>query len=115
MSLTDMKLKKKSKAELKATEGSLGYEKWPYGLEVTFEKEQIDKLPVIKTFKVGDTVNLSGIGTITRINTSEQQQEKDNYSVGLQLKKVNVHKKKKLEEMTMPEYNKEMERREKGK
>ena len=108
MKLTDMKLPKKTKAELKTECQPIGCEdedRWPYGLRIDFEKEQVAKMPEVAGLKVGDAVSISGIGKVTSVRMSERH-GKDDHSVEIQIEQVGVSSKKKLKDMDMKEYRK---------
>lgn len=109
MKLIDVKLPKKTKAELKTECQPIGYgdeDRWPYGLQIRFEKEQIAKMPEVAELKVGDTVNVSGIGKVTSVRISERRGGKDDHSVEIQIEQVGVSSKKNLKDMDMKEYRK---------
>ena len=99
MTLTSMKLKKKSKVELKklmdvpSTYG--GQDEWPYGLQLCFEKEQIEKLSNLKKLKVGDSVKVSAEGNVMSVRISERQVGSDDHSIRIQLKDIDVERIKK--------------------
>lgn len=104
-----MKIKQKSKKELKKMEQPVAYGeggKWPYGLEIRFEKEQIEKLPILKKFDVGDKVYVYAEATVKAVRISETSNGNKNHSVELQLEKVMVEpkQKKKIKDMTPSEY-----------
>ena len=74
MKLTDIKLPKKTKAELKTDCQPIGYEdreQWPYGLQIRFEKEQIAKMPEVAKLKTDDIVNITGIGKVISVRIEE--------------------------------------------
>ena len=113
--LVDIKLPKKTKEELKK-EGMLmpsteNQEQWPYGLQIRFEKEEIDKIPSLINYKVGDMVIVQAEARVTSISMSERQSGKEDHSVGIQIEKVSVEPavKKKLEELSPKEYRQERE------
>ena len=90
-----MKLKKKSKIGLKKLMEPMAYggqDEWPYGLQLCFEKEQIEKLSNLKKLKVGDSVKVSAEGNVMSIRISERQDGSDNHSIEIQLKEVGVEK-----------------------
>ena len=98
MALTSMKLKKKSKVELKKLMEPMAYgetDEWPYGLRLSFEKEEIEKLSGLKKLKVGDSVKVSAEGSVMSVRISERQERPDDHSVEIQLKEVDVEKIKK--------------------
>ncbi|MFA5152217.1 MAG: capsid staple protein [Clostridia bacterium] len=114
MELVDMKLPKKTEKELK-TEcmpcKAGDQDRWPYGLQLRFEKEQMDKMPALKTYKVGDKVMVTAEATITGVRISERQGGKEDHSVELQIEKIACEPKvkKPLEQMNPKEYRKARE------
>ena len=109
ISLIDMKLPKRTKEELKNECMPMAAEeqdRWPYGLEIRLEKDQLDKMPEVKNYKVGDKVIVYAEASITGTRISERQKGKDNHTMELQLEKIAVTpaKKKKMEAMTPREY-----------
>lgn len=100
MNIVDMKLPKKSEKELKAAcEPVCGNEsRWPYGLQLTFNKEQIAKLKALVVAKVGDQVSIEAIGTVTAVRSSERQKGSADHTVEVQLERVGVEYKKEKEQ-----------------
>lgn len=112
--MIDMKLPKKTKAELKADYGvpsSLEQDQYPYGLRLHFESEQIKLMPSLKKYSVGDKVIIQAEGVVTSKEERAQQDREDRYSLGIQLEKISCapKTKKKLEEMNPKEYRAERE------
>ena len=108
--LIDMKLPKKTKEELKK-EGlvqtpTANQEQWPYGLEIRFEKEEIDKMPPLINYKIGDGVIIQAEASVTSISMSERQSGEEDHSMSIQIEKISVEPmiKKKPEQMSMKEY-----------
>jgi hypothetical protein len=93
--LMDMKLPLKPKVE-EATKAECPVEpkrdNYPYGLQLRFEQEQVDKIPKLKTFKVGDQVTLTGKGEVIELRMREEQGGKESWTVEVQIKKVDVVK-----------------------
>lgn len=94
MEMVDLELPKKTKKELKAdmmpsTMGSEG-PKYPYGLQIRFEAEQIAKLPRLEKVKIGEDVTIEAKGEVTEIRMNEQKEGKKMYTVQVQLKKVGI-------------------------
>jgi len=108
MKLVDMKLPKKSKKEMKEEYAisPMDEERYPYGLRITFEQEQLKDLPYLKEKKVGDKCMIYCEAVITDTRMSERQNGKTNHSVGLQIEKVDVKPKKMQysKKMTPKEY-----------
>jgi hypothetical protein len=97
--------KKDTKGELKACESCDSGEKWPWGLRLTFEKEQVDLMPYLKNFTLGEKVNVVAIASVKSIRQNESK-ERTSYSVELQIEEVACEavKPKKLEDMNPEEY-----------
>ena len=89
MKMADMKLPKKTGKEVEAELPTVaGGDRWPYGLQLRFETEQIDKLPHLKDMKIGQKVMVQGVGDVTEIRMSEQKEGKENWTVEVQLHEV---------------------------
>jgi len=116
--LIDVKLKKKTKEELKGepcTAPSLNdQEKWPYGLKLTFEKDQIDKMASLKGLNFGDKVLIQAEASVIEVSISERQGGDEHHTVGIQIEKISVElaKPKKPENMTMKEFRAMREKKE---
>jgi hypothetical protein len=96
MKMIDLKMPKLSKKEMEKTNQLMvpDSDRWPYGLKLTFEAEQVDKLPVLEKVKVGDDVSISGMGEVTSIRSSENQDGKKQFTVEVQIQKVGVESSK---------------------
>jgi hypothetical protein len=108
MELVSVELPKRSKEETgKLCEPCDSGEKWPYGLQLRFQKEQVDQLPVLKDYKIGERIIVTSEAVVTSIS---QNESKDNvsYSIEMQIEKVACEPvvKKALSEMTLKEYKK---------
>ena len=91
MKLVDMKLPKKSKKEeKKAMELEYEPDSYPYGLQISFEEEQIKNLPFLNDKKVGDKCIIYAEAIITSTRMSERRSGKKEHNVGLQIEKVDV-------------------------
>lgn len=98
MNLVDLKIPKKSKAELKKENSPTvigGGEKYPYGFRFTFGTDQIDKFPQLKGVRIGEKIGISGIGEVMEVRKVDRQGEDNQFSVEVQLQKVGVQTKKK--------------------
>jgi len=115
MDMVDMKMPVNPEKEKQAAKeccgliGSSGSsERWPYGLVLRFEKEQIDKLPSLTNYEVGDKVMVTAEATVTAIRISERQDGESDHSVELQIKKIACEPAmdKPMEQMSPKEYRK---------
>ena len=109
MEMVEMKLPKKSKKELKGECCPVSpgeQDQWPYGLQIRFEKDQVDKLSSLTMYKVGDKVMIQAEACVTSIRMSEQQNKDISHSVEMQIEKISCSPKvmKKPEEMSPKEY-----------
>jgi hypothetical protein len=99
MKMVDLKLPKRSDKELKPTvQPEMDGDRWPYGMRLTFDHEQVDKLPHLEKLKVGQKVSIEGIGEITSISMNERQKGKEEYRVEVQLHEVGCEAKGKMHE-----------------
>lgn len=114
MDLVDIKRPKKTEKEIKK-EQTIGYpmneERYPYGTCLTFEKEEIEKIDVLKEIKAAETVEISAIGFVKEVaitDTSEKSGERKRHRVEIQIQKIgfSIKKNKKLEDMDAVEYRK---------
>ena len=92
--LVDMKCPPESRYEEKTASNPVPSpkESYPYGLQLRFEQEQVNKMPKLKTFKVGDQVTLTGKGEVIELRMREEQGGKESWTVEIQIKKVDVVK-----------------------
>lgn len=100
MKMADLKLPKRTEDELKGIpEKAIERERWPYGMRLTFESEQVDKIPYLEKVKVGQKLMIEGIGEVTSIRMNEEKDGKKKYSVEVQLHEVGCEGKGKPESM----------------
>jgi len=92
MPLIDMKRPKK-KENVDSPEISGGYEKYPWGIRLTLENEELKKLGMnIKNFPVGKTCKIEGEAEVTSVSENENIDDKESReSVGLQIKKIAIN------------------------
>lgn len=90
MKMVDLKMPKKSKEQLKKEMSPIEVERdrWPYGMQLRFESEQVDKLPYLKKLKVGQKVMVEGMGEVSSVRMNEDKGGKQKYSVEIQLHEV---------------------------
>jgi len=115
MALVDLKLPKKTKTEL-SKDCCVGcpssdQDAYPWGFQLRFEKEQIDKMPEVKTFKVGDKVLITAEARVTEIRTTEKQSGKDSWTTEIQIEKIDCQSVKPLEKLSMKEYRQAREKK----
>lgn len=88
MELVDMKLKEKSKDTSLQVVGEYKGPKYPYGLQLRFEKEEVEKIPSLTEYSVGERVLIQGEAVVTEVRMSEQQGGEKRYTVEMQIEKV---------------------------
>ena len=105
MKLVDIKLPKKAKEEMEKMTAPVAMERdrWPYGLRLTFESEQVDKIPYLEKVKIGQKLNVEGIGEVTSIRMNEEKEGKKRYSVEVQLHEVGCESKGRVASESMGE------------
>lgn len=114
-SLVDMKMPKLSKKEMEAKcmPSPEDQDRYPWGLQLRFEKDQIEKLPGLTNYKIGDRIVIQAEATVTSIRMSERQSGEEDHCVEMQIEKIGCEpfKKKPREEMTMSEYRADREKK----
>jgi hypothetical protein len=105
MKMVNIKLPKRTEEELKGMTVPVEVERdlWPYGLRLTFEPEQVDKLLNLEKITVGQKVSVEGIGEVTSIRINEEKEGKKKYSVEIQLHEVGCESKGRMASETMGE------------
>ncbi len=78
---------------------------WPYGLQLRFEKEQIEVLPELEDYKVGDIIKISAEACVTSVRKVEGRKSSEQ-TIEMQIEKIACEpfKKKPMEHMTPKEY-----------
>ena len=99
MQLRDMTRKKKAKPET-AGAPTLPYddsgEKYPYGLQIRLETEDLDKLGIdIESFSVNDKVSITAVAEITSLSSSKTRND-ENQNMQLQITKMDIQTAKTL-------------------
>lgn len=90
MKLVDLK---KSKKELK--QDAIPCEvknqnKYPYGTEIRFETEELDKLPALKNVKVGQIVKIEAQAKVVSMRQSDNAGGEKSRTVALQITNIGV-------------------------
>ena len=114
--MVDLKLKENNESK-EVAKRSLTSARYPYGLHLNFEQEQIEKITILKDSHVGDRVIIHAEGRIHSKRIAENENNgvtnmlrkrtvDKEYNVGIQLEKIAVIPKtnKKPEEMNPKEY-----------
>lgn len=92
MKLRDMIRKKKSTSGSKPVPNIDDDEKYPYGLRITLEKEDIGKLGIdIAKFGINDKVSITAVAKIESIRQNKTQRGEDQ-CLDLQIIKMDVRK-----------------------
>lgn len=91
MELIDMKLpviKESEKCVVEPGISSSEGPRWPYGLQIRFESEQVEKMPSLTEYKVGDKIVIQAEATVTSIRMSQRQNGEEENSVEMQIEKI---------------------------
>ena len=94
MNLIDMKMpKRKSDLEAVKTDPE-NREEYPYGLQLRFEKEQIEKINSLKKIEAGAKVSITAVGNVTEVRVTNSLTNKKRHSVEIQINAINIDDKK---------------------
>lgn len=80
--------------------------KFPYGLRLNFDKEQIEKYPALKLLDVGDKVLIDADATVITKSMSAEMGGTGDCRIEIQIEKISVEKEnpKPVEQMSQAEY-----------
>ena len=80
--------------------------KFPYGLKLRFEREQLEQYPALKLLDIGDKVLIDADATVVSKSISEDADGSGYCSIEIQIEKISVEKEnpKPVEQMTQAEY-----------
>jgi hypothetical protein len=95
---------RKLKEDTAVAQLNVNGDKFPYGLRLSLEKEQIAKLPQVKDFNVKDRVLITAEASVSEVRNFQRNGEEESYSVSLQIEKMDVSRKKSVKEMSLKEY-----------
>ena len=87
-------------------------DKFPYGLRLSLEKEQVAKLPQAKSFNVKDKIIITAEASVSEVRNSQRVGEEKSYSVSLQIEKMSLSRKKPVKKMSLKEYKEARENKE---
>jgi len=91
MEYIDLKLKKKKTNDEPQEAISENENKYPYGLQLRFETEQIEKIDTLKNLDIGDIVKVFGIAKVSELSSREQVgKEKSRKNATLQIQQIAV-------------------------
>ena len=113
--MISLKRPKKTAAQLKKERSSMEVSpgcdrnQYPYGTELRFEEEVIEKIPALQSIKADETVKIVATGFVKEIRIVDKskktgQRNRQNVEIQLQNIAVSVAPKKKPEDMTSAEY-----------
>jgi hypothetical protein len=109
MKLIDMKMPKKTKEELKEMDmpSTIGSEQdaYPYGLNISFEKESIDKIPFLQSVEANTPILIQATGFIKEVSIQDTAEKgRSRHRVEIQLQKVGIINAKDRGKMNSVEY-----------
>lgn len=84
MALTDMKQSKK------VSEGVLEPSRYPYGLDLDLDSDNLKKLGIKELPDVGTEMIVVGVGVVTSTHTSERVEGKADRNITIQLQKLEI-------------------------
>jgi hypothetical protein len=108
MKMVSLELPEKSKEEMAECCESLGDgDKYPWGMQLSFEKEQLALLPELSEVTVGDKVMIMCEACVTEVSLRESTRGDKHHSVRVQVEQVAVEQKveKTIKDMTLKEYS----------
>ena len=109
MELIDMKRAKPKKSEENKEIASEYYDPYPYGLRITLNKEELEKLNIdVNKFDIGQRINIMAEAEVVNLQTSPNKKSGDQ-SIGFQLVKMNLTGAKTPKKSAFTEYSKQID------
>jgi len=89
--LIDLKLPKKTKkAEEDTAKAIPDDRKYPYGTRITFDSDTFSKIPVLSKLKLGEEVNVTGVGEVVALSRNEREGAKPSKDLSIQIQKIDI-------------------------
>ena len=95
MAFVDMKLSPHKPSAGEVAPSLSEYEKYPYGLRLRFDEEQVKKIPNLQNKKVGDQIQIKAVGLITEYRIEQLQKDRINRTISIQIQKIDIPEKQK--------------------
>ncbi|HUV77063.1 MAG TPA: hypothetical protein VMW06_03290 [Desulfobacterales bacterium] len=107
MKLIDMKIPKKTKKQLKDEMSpsikSDDREEYPWGLRLSFNKKEIEKLPALKTAVAGAKIKIAAVGKIIEVRITDAEKGRERHNIEIQIQKVGFEDRSKTKEQIFEE------------
>ena len=90
--LSTLKSMRKNKQKSSKTESEVpsgDRERYPYGLRINLDKEEISKLG-LGEIEAGSKVNIAAIGKVISVSTNDEETGRTRHSVSIQIQKLGV-------------------------
>ena len=101
MKLVDMKRPKKSRKELRAETmpENLGeQERYPWGLRLSFGKDEIEKITSLQKISAGAQVKITAMGKVLEVRIADVEKGRKRHNVEIQIQKIGIMDKSKTAE-----------------
>jgi hypothetical protein len=106
MEFVSMKLEEPVESTVAEPIEKVSRPKFPYGLRLRFEKEQLEQYPALKLLDVGDKVLIDADASVVGKSVSEDSDGGGYCSIEIQIEKISVEKEnpKPVEQLSQAEY-----------
>ena len=104
-------LRPKIKEEPEATDIYEKESRYPYGTVLSFEKEEIAKIPALQGVEAGATVTIYAMGQVKEVRIVDSDNDsKKRERVEIQVTDIGIVAKKRRDDMTPKEYREDREK-----
>lgn len=90
MKLVDLKLPKRTKEQLTAEAPEPVREEYPWGLQLRFEKHEIEKIAALQDINAGAAVNIQAIGKVTEVRITDAEKGRKRHNIEIQIQKIGI-------------------------
>jgi len=94
MKLVDLKLPKKTRKQLEKEMAAEAPEpmdeQYPWGVQLRFDKREIEKIEGLQNINAGTAVNIQAIGKVTEVRTTDAEKGRKRHNVEIQIQKIAI-------------------------
>ena len=90
MNLINMKKPKEKVKETSEAPISSDEERYPWGLRLNLDDDELKKITSLKDIEAGATVSIEGIGKVVSVTVNDTEKEGKNRSVSIQIQQIAI-------------------------
>ena len=88
--MIDLKLSKAEKKETESPKEISEGNEYPYGTELRFRNESIQKIKTLQNIKAGTMLNIKALGKVIEVRITDKEKGKSYESVEIQIQQISI-------------------------